>query len=120
VGWRFLTVAILAVCGAVQVEAQPSQKPPPGPLSGILAPQSSFQTRAGKCPPISRMFRWMRQILARRSSWDRNWRVGVTADPAAALPDFDDSTWDVRAAKKTSLRTFRMRTTPAGRPQRAK
>jgi hypothetical protein len=30
---------------------------------------------------------------------DKNWRVGVTADPAAAMPEFDDSTWDVRNAQ---------------------
>jgi phosphoserine phosphatase RsbU/P len=30
---------------------------------------------------------------------EKNWRVGVTADPAAATPEFDDSTWDVRDAK---------------------
>lgn len=30
---------------------------------------------------------------------DRDWRVGITADPAAANPDFDDSHWAVRNAR---------------------
>jgi hypothetical protein len=30
---------------------------------------------------------------------DKGWRVGITADPKAADPDFDDSTWAVRDAK---------------------
>lgn len=30
---------------------------------------------------------------------DHGWRVGITADPAAALPEFDDATWVVRNAQ---------------------
>jgi len=30
---------------------------------------------------------------------DKDWRVGVTADPAASSPDFDDSSWAVRNAQ---------------------
>jgi hypothetical protein len=30
---------------------------------------------------------------------DKGWRVGITADPAALLPGFDDSQWAVRDAK---------------------
>jgi hypothetical protein len=29
---------------------------------------------------------------------DKGWRVGITANPAAANPDFDDSTWAIRDA----------------------
>jgi hypothetical protein len=32
---------------------------------------------------------------------DRNWRVGVTANPAAAMPDFDDSTWALRNSQES-------------------
>jgi hypothetical protein len=31
---------------------------------------------------------------------DKNWRVGITSNPAAATPGFDDSTWDVRKASE--------------------
>ncbi len=31
---------------------------------------------------------------------DSGWRVGITSDPAAAQPDFDDSQWAVREAKE--------------------
>ena len=30
---------------------------------------------------------------------DKGWRVGITADPAAATPEFDDSAWAVRNAR---------------------
>lgn len=30
---------------------------------------------------------------------DKDWRVGITADPAAAQPDFDDSAWAIRDAR---------------------
>ncbi len=33
----------------------------------------------------------------------RGWRVGVTSDPAAANPDFDDSGWAVREASHESI-----------------
>jgi len=32
---------------------------------------------------------------------DKNWRVGVSGNPAAASPDFDDSSWAVRDAQGT-------------------
>ena len=32
---------------------------------------------------------------------DRGWRVGITSDPAAANPGFDDSTWALRDARGT-------------------
>ena len=32
---------------------------------------------------------------------DKGWRVGVTSDPAAANPAFDDSDWAVRDGKGT-------------------
>jgi hypothetical protein len=31
---------------------------------------------------------------------DKNWRVGITSDQAAATPNFDDSTWDARNASE--------------------
>jgi hypothetical protein len=33
----------------------------------------------------------------------KGWRVGVTADPAAARPDFDDSSWAIRDARGESI-----------------
>ena len=30
---------------------------------------------------------------------DKDWRVGITANPEAAKPDFDDSSWAIRAAR---------------------
>src|SRR5581483_6540851 len=32
---------------------------------------------------------------------DKDWRVGISADPAAASPNFDDSAWAVRGAESS-------------------
>jgi hypothetical protein len=32
---------------------------------------------------------------------DKSWRVGITSNPAAAAPEFDDSTWAVRNAQES-------------------
>jgi hypothetical protein len=32
---------------------------------------------------------------------DKGWRVGITANPAAAAPDFDDSAWAIRNARES-------------------
>ena len=96
-GRRFLTVAILVVCGAVQVCAQPSQKPP-GPLGEILAPHRHSRPAPANGPRVADVPLDATNLGA-PLVLDKNWRVGVTADPAAESPNFDDSTWDVRDAK---------------------
>jgi hypothetical protein len=42
---------------------------------------------------------------------DKGWRVGITANPAADNPDFDDSAWAVRDAKE-SVTTHSLRDSP--------
>jgi hypothetical protein len=98
VGRRFLTVAILAVFGALQVEAQPSRPTPAGALGEVLTPHRHARPAPANAPrnqnvPIDATNLGSPLVL------DKNWRVGVTADASAAQPDFDDSTWDVRDAK---------------------
>ena len=97
-GRRFLTVAILAVFGALQLEAQPSRPTPAGPLGEVLAPHRHARPAPANAPhsqsiPIDATNLGSPLVL------DKNWRVGVTADASAAQPEFDDSTWDMRDAK---------------------
>ena len=92
-----LTVALLAVCGVVQVAAQGASK---GPLGAILAPHEHARPVAPNAPHIADV-----SIDATKLGsplvLDKNWRVGVTANPAAAEPGFDDSAWEVRDAKSS-------------------
>lgn len=46
---------------------------------------------------------------------DKDWRVGITPDQAAALPDFDDSNWPIRDATQ-QLETVSPQKTGAGAP----
>src|SRR5579875_2389138 len=92
-----LNLALLAVCGAVLASAQaisthpaahgqarpvPHRQSQPAPSSRPATPPVYFDaTRMGS--PV---------VL------NRGWRVGITANPDAAKPDFDDSHWAVRNA----------------------
>ena len=89
-------MAWLTVCCALQLASQqrphtrspledllkPHGHPRPAPLNAQATPEVTFDaTRLGA--PLE---------------LDKGWRVGITADQAAANPDFDDSTWVVRNA----------------------
>lgn len=96
---RILEIAVLGLCGAFQLCAQqmpaypltgsphgPQRSHTPGNASqahdSVL--QESFFDATNVGSPI---------VL------DKGWRVGITANPAAASPDFDDSGWAIREAK---------------------
>ncbi len=87
-------IAAIAVCAQMQlVILQPPSHSPattplkPHPLGEILPAPSAPETvidATGLGSPL---------LL------DRGWRVGITANPAAASPGFDDSGWAVRNAQ---------------------
>ena len=76
---RLLAAIWLAACGVVPLAAQPRSHAKPTPP----APAAIFDA-TGLGSPLT---------------LNEDWRVGITADPAAAKPDFDDSTWAVRDAE---------------------
>ena len=89
--------AVLAVCAPVQLLAQHGHphrslgnlfKPPP--LPRIPAPP-------GSPSPSEEIFDATK--LGSPVILEKGWRVGITASPAAANPDFDDSNWAVRDAQ---------------------
>lgn len=87
----------LAVCGAMPASAQSAKSHPAGASGGhgAKAEHAGAAVKAAPAPPAvyfdaSRMGSPL--IL------DKNWRVGITANQAAANPDFDDSRWAVRDA----------------------
>lgn len=91
---------IAAVCGAVQLAAQarpsrpipspakrsPAHRPPQAPAVNTLhSPETVFDATNLGSPVLL----------------DKDWRVGITANPAAASPDFDDSAWAIRGAQSS-------------------
>jgi sigma-B regulation protein RsbU (phosphoserine phosphatase) len=98
-GW--IVVAALSVCGALQM---PGQAPPPkgpGPLGALLAPHGHSRPRRPKVPeaPPTPEVDFDATHLGSPALLDKNWRVGVTANPQAVAPTFDDSSWSLRDAK---------------------
>ncbi len=90
------SLMLAALCGTVQLLAQaphplslhfprPHAPAKPASLAAASTPDAIFDaTRLGS--PV---------LL------DKGWRAGITANPSAALPGFDDSTWAVRDAEGT-------------------
>lgn len=85
-----LSAAVLALCGAMAwgqataTGAHPHAGAGHGQSRGPVSGPELDATRLG-APTVL----------------DKGWRVGITADPAAALPGFDDSGWAVRDAGET-------------------
>ncbi|MGC9157446.1 MAG: PP2C family protein-serine/threonine phosphatase [Terracidiphilus sp.] len=80
-------VAAMAVCAAMQLVAAQtlSHSPAAGAARPAKTPEAVFDaTRLGS--PLQ---------------LNQDWRVGVTSDPAAAAPGFDDSGWAIRSAQAT-------------------
>jgi len=95
----FLTVAAVAALVALQAAGQPSH-----PRSGARGrplphPPSPVASQAAAGPSSGALFD--ASNLGMPVVLDRNWRVGITADPAAATPGFDDSSGSVREAKNS-------------------
>jgi hypothetical protein len=89
-------VAVLAVCAGVPGAAQQPHHPV-GPLDGLLGPRPHAR------PPVKGTAQTPEVYVDATSlgsplRLDKYWRVGITANQAAATPEFDDSTWDVRNA----------------------
>jgi hypothetical protein len=92
---RAFWLAIPLLVGlSVQVLAQ--QQHPHGPPQGFFAhhkPQAPPQANASEEPAVIDA-----TSLGSPLVLEKGWRVGVSADPGAKNPDFDDSAWAVRDA----------------------
>ena len=95
-------VALLGVSFSMQVAGQASQRkgPPKSPLSAILAPKEHARPLPANTPHIPDALLDATN-LGSPVVLDKDWRVGVTANPDAAKPDFDDTTWQVRDAAES-------------------
>jgi HAMP domain-containing protein len=84
---RIVSALVVAVLGAaLQLAAQPH---PHIPIRPLPPPTENASKRVDATSLGSSLL------------LDKNWRVGITANPAAALPDFDDSAWALRNAQES-------------------
>jgi len=72
----------LAVLGTLPLVAQKKAVPPAPPRASGTGPAAVLDATSLGSPLVL----------------DRDWRVGITANPAAASPNFDDSSWAIRTA----------------------
>ncbi len=95
---QFLAIAAIAVCGAMQLVAQPPH--PNSPLVNLLTPHTHSQPLPADVKHTPEIF-FDATGLGSPLLLDKSWRVGITANPAAANPDYDDSTWAIRDAQES-------------------
>ena len=93
-----LSLAV-AICFAVQGFAQQPRPHPGPPLVELFTPHSHARpapANGTKTPEVT----FDASNLGSPLILDKGWRVGITANAAAAAPDFDDSSWAVRDAQE--------------------
>ncbi len=93
-----LALAVLIVCGAVRLGSQAPQPHPHGPLGPLLMPHGHARP-APPDRPVTPEVVFNATSIGSPLTLDKGWRVGITANQAAASPDFDDSRWAVRDAR---------------------
>ncbi len=95
--FRVLAAVWFAVCGATPLLAQ---APPPAPSATAPVPVQSH-SRAKKSPPTPSAPQAVFDATSLGSplQLQSDWRVGITSDPAASSPTFDDSNWAIRNAQ---------------------
>jgi hypothetical protein len=88
----------MAVCCSVQLLAQ--QPHPRAPLEDLLRQHGHARPAPADAQPTPEAIFDVTN-LGSPAILDKGWRVGITANPAAASPDFDDSTWALRDAQES-------------------
>ena len=90
--WAFT----LALGSAVQLAAQP---PKPPSLESLLSPHAHVHAKPTPAnAPHTPDTIVDATTLGSPIKLEKGWRIGITDNPDAALPDFDDSTWAMRDA----------------------
>jgi phosphoserine phosphatase RsbU/P len=91
------SLIMAALCGTMQLVAQA-----PHPLAHLLPKGLVGAHRPAKLSsvqaPVTPVAVFDATRLGSPVLLDKGWRVGITANPKAALPGFDDSLWAVRDA----------------------
>jgi len=86
---------VLALCAGVQTQAQPIHAAPHREASGEGRERAAAngETKTAVAEGVVDATRMGSPLVL-----DKDWRVGITANPAAAEPGFDDSNWKLRNA----------------------
>ncbi|MFP5235318.1 MAG: PP2C family protein-serine/threonine phosphatase [Acidobacteriota bacterium] len=92
-----LNLALLAVCGALLANAQGVSTRHAGPRQAPPATHKPAQTPSPNTTPAAAVY-FDATKMGSPVVLNKDWRVGITANPAAADPGFDDSHWAVRNA----------------------
>ncbi|MDR3738524.1 MAG: PP2C family protein-serine/threonine phosphatase [Terracidiphilus sp.] len=95
---RLLLIVCLAAWGVLYVQAQRLPPDAKGALGAVLAPHGHAKAALANAPHVADTSIDATN-LGSPVLLTKGWRVGVTANPAAANPDFDDSAWAVRDAQ---------------------
>jgi len=94
-------VAASILCPSTYLIAQPPHPgPPPSPIDKLLGTHKHARPVSPSAPSTPQVIFDATSIGA-PIRLDKNWRVGITANPAAANPEFDDSTWVLRDAQES-------------------
>ncbi len=110
----YSAIAAIFVCGAMGAVAQSAEPHAPPPLNQLLRSHAhASPVAAGRqsTPEVD----FDAAALGSPLLLDKGWRVGITANPAAATPEFDDSGWAVRDAS-ASFAEVPDEDRPAGTP----
>lgn len=94
-----LGIAVIGLFGSLHLAAQTPKHPHPAPiLEELLTPHGHSRPAPPNTTKTPEVYFEARD-LGSQLILDKNWRVGITANNAAAMPDFDDSTWELRNAE---------------------
>ena len=95
-----LKLAAVALCGGLHLVSQQPQPHPP--LESLILPQAHKHARPVQADaPHTPEVVFDATNLGSPLKLRKGWRVGITSDPNASLPSFDDSTWQVRDAEES-------------------
>jgi len=95
---KILSLAALALCFALQGMAQtPPPHSGPPPILKLLAPHRHPPPASADRPRTPAVI-LDASGLGSPMKLEKGWRVGITADAAASLPEFDDAQWAIRDA----------------------
>ena len=98
--FRVLAGVWFAVCGAIPLLAQvPTQVALPHAPSAATPAQSRSRAKTAPTAPANPQAVFDATSLGSPLELLSDWRVGITSDPAASSPTFDDSNWAIRDAQ---------------------
>lgn len=92
---KFVGLAVVIVCSAMRLVAQQTHPHPGSQLENLFRPHA--HARPAPANPVATTEASLDATgIGSPVLLDKNWRVGITSNPTASTPEFDDSTWVFR------------------------